>query len=79
MLNVKMYTINRSLFNKAIITADSRRRHFIKALYFTLQVWHILHKINADWDQNGFLLRRVNMYYVLIFICIYIYIHTKRQ
>lgn len=47
-------TINRALFNKAIITAENRVRHNIEALYFTFQVWYILYNINAGLNQKSF-------------------------
>lgn len=49
--------INRALPNKAAITAESRGRHFIKGLYFTLQIWYILHNINVELNQKYFFCR----------------------
>lgn len=37
--NMSRCTINRALFNKAVITVEGRGRYFIKVLYFTLQVY----------------------------------------
>lgn len=55
-------TINRALFNTAVITAASRVRRFTKALYFALPVWYILYTINTELNQKCFLLRRVYTY-----------------
>lgn len=47
-------TINRALFNEAIIIAENRVGHNMEALYFTLQVWYILYSINAGLDPKPF-------------------------
>lgn len=60
--NIKLYLFNKALFNKAIVTPESRGRHFIKILYFSLQLWYILYYVNTEFNQKFFLLRRVNMY-----------------
>lgn len=55
-------TVNRALFNKAIITAENRVRHNTEALYFTLQVWYTLYNINAELNQKSFFAGRVYTY-----------------
>ena len=45
-------TINRALFNEAIIITENRVGHNMEALYFTLQVWYILYSINAGLDPK---------------------------
>lgn len=57
-------TINRALLDKAIITAESRVKHSIKALYFTLQLLYILYTINTETNLNEkcFPLRKAIMF-----------------
>lgn len=40
---------------KQLLPPESRGRHFIKILYFTLPVWNILYYINAELNQKCFL------------------------
>lgn len=55
-------TINRALFNKAIITVASRGRYLSTALYFPLTTAMYFYNINGktSLSQERFLLRRAD-------------------
>lgn len=47
---------------KQLSPPESRGRHFIKILYFTLQVWYILYYINAELNQKCFFFAEKSKY-----------------
>lgn len=57
-------TVNRALFNKAIITAENRVRHIILKLFILLYKYgrYILYNINADLNQKSLFAGRVYTY-----------------